>query len=111
MPVRGQPGLAPSRFWSNQAQRAFVRKPQRPSTFHEKRARCPEFPVRSSGKDRVCLSRKERRIKFREPKKLHRKSGVWEARVRWQVDSLRPAPWLPGVESQEEQLHLKEWVK
>ena len=35
-------------------------------TSREKRARCPKFPVRSSGKNRV---------KFREPTTLHRKLG------------------------------------
>jgi len=33
---------------------AGLRGGSRYPTSREKRARCPEFPVRSSGKDRVC---------------------------------------------------------
>ncbi len=49
-------------------------------TSRKKRARCPEFPVRSPRYGRMCAFRKERRIKFAESIKFHRKSGMWGTR-------------------------------
>jgi hypothetical protein len=52
-------------------------RPQNP-TSRENRARYPEFPVRSTGHDRVCAFLfKERRMKFAGANKPHRKSGMW----------------------------------
>jgi hypothetical protein len=49
-------------------------------TSREKRARCPEFLYATLEKTACAPFSKERRMKFREPMKLHRKSGMWGTR-------------------------------
>jgi len=59
----------PNHSFSFRTNRLFIHRPS------------PEFSVRSSRPGRVCALFRERRMKFREPTKLHRKSGMWGTRL------------------------------
>jgi hypothetical protein len=44
---------------------------------HISKARCPDFLYAALERTACAPFFKERRMKFREPTKLHRKSGMW----------------------------------
>src|SRR5580658_10759225 len=78
--------LAPKLLTSNQQFKVNIRQ----SHISQKTSEMPRISCKWMKQDRrVRLSFKERRMKFREPTKPHRKSGVWCTRRSWAVERLR----------------------
>src|SRR5580658_9508511 len=78
--------LAPKLLTSNQQFKVNIRQ----SHISQKTSEMPRISCKWMKQDqRVRLSFKERRMKFREPTKPHRKSGVWGIRVRGYVEGPR----------------------